>query len=89
MKINHTVTADMSKEEIDIFMRALCRAKGISTWSENVKEYLPESAKIMSEEADKVAYAIENFLEWMSIEIEDYIYQYEELDFKEFGEKEN
>jgi predicted RNA binding protein with dsRBD fold (UPF0201 family) len=43
----------------------------------------------MSEEADKVAYAIENFLKWMSIEIEDYIYQYEELDFKEFGRKEN
>lgn len=88
MNITHTVTVDLNKNEIDLFMKALCRANGIANWAENHEKELPESAKGLYEQAYEVQSVIRGFLEWMGIDIEDYIYQYEDVDYNTFVKKE-
>lgn len=84
MNINRTVTVDLNRNEIDLFMKALCRAKGIANWAENHENELPSSAKGLEEQAYEVQSVIRGFLEWMGIDTEDYIYQYEEMDYTTF-----
>lgn len=88
MNITHTVTVNLNKNEIDLFMKALCRANGIANWAENHEKELPESAKGLYDQAYEVQSVIRGFLEWMGIDIEDYIYQYEEMDYNTFVKKE-
>lgn len=38
MKITTTTTCDLSQEEIDLFMTAMTRARGISTWGRRTQE---------------------------------------------------
>lgn len=84
MNITRTVTVDLNKDEIDLFMKALCRAKGIANWAENHEKELPKPAKGLNEQAYEVYSVIRGFLEWMGIDIEDYIYQYEDEDYNAF-----
>lgn len=88
MNISHTVTVNLNKNEIDIFMKALCRANGIANWAENHEKELPESAKGLYDQAYEVQSVIVGFLTWMGIDIEDYIYQYEDDDYNTFVKKE-
>lgn len=88
MQISRTVTVDLNKNEIDLFMKALCRAKGIANWAENHEKELPESAKGLNEQAYEVYDVIRGFLEWMDIDTEDYIYQYEDMDYSTFVKNE-
>lgn len=88
MNITRKVTVNLNKNEIDIFMKALCRANGISNWAENHEKELPESAKGLYEQAYEVQSVIRGFLEWMGIDIEDYIDQYEDIDYNEFVKQE-
>ena len=88
MNITRTVTVDLNKNEIDLFMKTLCRAKGIANWAENHEKELSESAKGLYEQAYEVQSVIRGFLEWMGIDIEDYIYQYEDKDYNTFVKKE-
>lgn len=88
MNISRTVTVNLNTDEIDIFMTALCRAKGIASWAENHEKELPESVKGLYEQAYEVQSVIRGFLEWMDIDTEDYIYQYEEIDYNTFVKKE-
>lgn len=84
MKIATTTTCDLSEKEIDLFMTAMARARGISTWGEEHKDELPESAKPLAEEADKVACVIRDFLEWMCVEVDDLEWDYDDKDYKEY-----
>lgn len=88
MNITRTVTVDLNKDEIDIFMKALCRANGIANWAENHEKELPKSAKGLYDRAYEIQNVIRGFLEWMGIDTEDYIYQYEEIDYNTFVKKE-
>lgn len=88
MNITHTITVNLNKNEIDIFMKALCRANGIANWAENHEKELPKSAKGLNEQAYEVQNVIRDFLEWMGIDTEDYLYQYEDLDYKTFVKQE-
>ena len=88
MNITRRVTVDLNRDEIDIFMKALCRANGIANWAENHEKELPESAKGLYEQAYEVQSVIVGFLTWMGIDTEDYIYQYEDMDYDEFVKKE-
>ena len=88
MNITRTVTVDLNKNEIDIFMKALCRASGIANWAENHEKELPESTKGLYDRACEIQNVIRDFLEWMDIDTEDYIYQYEEIDYNTFVKKE-
>ena len=88
MNITRRVTVDLNRDEIDIFMKALCRANGIANWAENHEKELPKSAKGLYEQAYEVFSVIRGFLEWMGIDTEDYIYQYEEIDYNTFVKQE-
>lgn len=88
MNITRKVTVNLNKNEIDLFMKALCRAKGIANWAENHEKELPESAKGLYEQADEVQSVIRGFLEWMGIDTEDYIDQYEDIDYDAFVKEE-
>ena len=87
MNITRKVTVDLNENEIDLFMKALCRANGIANWAEDHEKELPESAKGLYEQAYEVQSVIRGFLEWMGIDTEDYIYQYEDMDYNAFVEE--
>ena len=84
MKITTTTTCNLSDKEIDLFMTAMTRARGISTWGEEHKAELPESAKPLADEADNVASAIRGFLDWMGVEVDDLEWDYDDRDYKEY-----
>lgn len=84
MKIITTTTCDLSEEEIDLFMTAMTRARGISAWGEEHKDEMPEPARPLSENAGKVADEIRDFLEWMCVDVENLEWAYDDKDYKEY-----
>ena len=71
MKINRKVTFELNQEEIDLFMEARAKAMAISNWGADNVANLPESAKPLEDEADKVARAIYEFLTWMCVDVDE------------------
>lgn len=87
MKIERTTTVDLSEKEIDIFMTALARLNGIGNWAEEHEKELPEPAKTMADEAYKAYNALESFLQWMCVNVDDLLWNYEETDGENFPDE--
>lgn len=87
MKINRTTTVDLNDKEITIFMTALARLNGIGNWAEDHENELPEPAKPMADEAYKAYNALEAFLQWMCVNVDDLLWDYEVTDEKNFPDE--
>lgn len=84
MKIERTTSVDLDDKEIEIFMTALARLNGIGNWAEEHENELPEPAKPMADEAYKAYNALESFLQWMCVNVDDLLWDYEDKDYKEY-----
>lgn len=87
MNINRTTTVNLNKKEIEIFMTALARLNGIANWADDHEDELPESAKEMSRLALNVYNELDDFLQWMEVDVGDLIWEYEETDGKNFPDE--
>lgn len=71
MKINRTATVELDQKDIEVFTKALDHLNFITDWGDTHEDELPKSVKPLSKKAYDAYFALEEFLEWMNVDVDE------------------